>query len=256
MIHSYPTKMASLSFKLIADESRSGMSIGYLHNTTSTDTFVITESLAAVLWQLMSSSVRQKTCVVVWFGTEKESASIPGLKTIPPPNDLQGAMESVFWKGFRGQDDFVRDLVAIWSTFGGVRIYPADFGEQLPDAVYSHTFDRRDEMHLGMDYSGQDRPALDASQGVFSKLLGTVRAAARFSKNLTSAEFREALMNPFQSVRDAEVVRKLGLYVRKGGGGCLELFTTSGSIGDSLSKLLAEYGIACSFTNERRSKWG
>jgi hypothetical protein len=243
----------NLSFKLIKDNAGSGMSIGYLYSVS--DKFTLTQQHAPTLWKLMSLTAKQKSCVVVWFGEEGASCSIAGARRVLPPNDLKQRGDSVFWKGFGGEDEFVADLAAIWNAFKAVQIYPTEFGEQLPDIVSSHFFDRRDEKRRGMDYLGRDRPTLDDSRGIFSSLRSTMRPVWVFLRSMTSSEFREDLMSPLRSLRDAEVVKQLGLFIRKGGGDCLEVLTTSANIGDSVRAIFAQDGIACSFANEQRKKW-
>lgn len=46
------------------------------------------------------------------------AGSIAFSKRVISPYERQ-RMESVFWKGFRSEDEFVPELVAIWNTFGG-----------------------------------------------------------------------------------------------------------------------------------------
>ena len=247
--------MANLSFKLIEDGAASGMSIGYLHDSTQSFTPIAQEH-ASILWDFMSVMSRQRGCVVVWW-VSGDGPQVTNANAVRRTDETLRSMEPTFWKGFREKEQFVFYFPTIWNTSTGAQLYPTSFGEQIPDIVASRFFDRSDAKKLSMDYSEQNRPTLDSRRSLFVNLRRIFRPVWTFARNFRNADSREELMNPFRSLRDSALVKELGLYMRKGSNGdCLELLTTSPDISDSLRGLFDRHGIPCSFSKELRSSWG
>lgn len=242
-----------LEIVILSDKSSPGYKMCYVSRPNHR-LYPMHDIEALGISRLLAKISGKSKSIIAWFACEESESflNITGAQEIKHEPIGNAKREPLFCKFFELPEDTSDNLVKIWNSFGGVRIFPADSEDDIKSIVEPDFNDRSDARRFGFDYENR---WYVKSKNPAVLILGAIISSLYFLLKLIFLKrYRNELLNPFSYKTHINTVKKCKVYMCKGGADeevTLEFMTSNNDVENIIRNTFSSLGFSLTVSHKK-----